>query len=104
MTYKSPPPHRHMSGAPRKPAGDGPGAPNKYLPGGGLLRDAADLYRVDSGFACFAVLVHNGAVVGGAPIAKYMGGWSMRQLRDYCIKRRWALTGPHEKTEESNGA
>lgn len=53
-----------------------------------------ELYRVVAPLSAGELTVVNGKVSdveGAAPIVKYMRGWTMQQVRAYCIRRRWAL-------------
>lgn len=40
--------------------------------------------------------IHKGKVTKCANIIKYMTGWPLQYMRDYCAEKRWTLEEYHE--------
>jgi len=39
-------------------------------------------------FMC-AIVINGGVVIQAAPIVKYMNGWTVGAVKDYCAKKGW---------------
>lgn len=54
--------------------------------------DVGSIRQIDSGYFCAGVVVDDlGRVIRAAPIVKYMRGWTLKQVEDYCREKRWTL-------------
>ena len=51
------------------------------------------ILQIDSGYFCAGVVLDNDRVQRTAPIVKYMLGWTLQRVRDYCERKSWRLQG-----------
>ena len=63
-------------------------------------------YRIDAPHFCAGFEADASAyvVVRAAPIIKYMQGWGVQKVRDYCFKKGWALQAIEILPEENEAA
>lgn len=56
-----------------------------------ILRERRSLYRISARHFVAGFEAEEGRVVFSAPILRYMVGWSLGHVRDYCKTKRWKL-------------
>ena len=47
------------------------------------------LLQIDSKYFCAGLVLSEGVVIQCAPIIKYMRGWSVERVEQYCDKKGW---------------
>ncbi len=52
------------------------------------------IYQIDTGYACFGLVVKDGTIVEAAPIAKWTIGKNVGGVLDYYRKKKAKVIGP----------
>ncbi len=49
------------------------------------------LIQVTSPYFCAGIVLQKNTVTVAAPIIKYMKGWSLHKVENYCANKRWKV-------------
>lgn len=49
------------------------------------------LYQITAPHFCAGITTHKDRVDNGAPIVRYMDGWPLSRVEEYCRKKDWQL-------------
>jgi hypothetical protein len=49
------------------------------------------LIRIDSGHFIAGAIIENDECIKCAPIIKYLLGWDVQEIKNYCERKKWKL-------------
>jgi len=61
------------------------------------------LYRITAPYFCAGIFTNpQGQVIYGAPILKYMSGWSINKVMNYVSYKQWEIEEVKSKRKKKN--